>query len=150
VEGLAERGERGRGQAGGLEAGEELGGLGGEVGVGVVGHGGEEARRVRAELVGVLGQVQGRDEAGLVPERVVGEEDGVGELGRQQDLPQPRQDLVQAQIPVGFGDGRLRARGGVGLVGELGGLEPEPRRREEELVFRRGQAPARKKKIRQE
>jgi len=73
--------------------------------------------------VGVLGQVQGRDEAGLVPERVVGEENGVGELGRQEDLPQARQDLVEAQILVGFGDGRLRARG-VGLVAELGGLEP--------------------------
>jgi len=87
-------------------------------------HGEEQARRVRAEVVGVLGQVQGRDEAGLVPERVVGEEDGVGQLGRQEDLPQARQDLVEAQVFGLRGWGRLWGAGGVGLVGELGGLEP--------------------------
>jgi hypothetical protein len=90
----------------------------------------------------VVGEVEAGGEAGLVGEGVGREEHSVGQLGREADLAEARDDLVEARGDVRGGPGV-----GVGVVLERVGLEPEPglaRRAgggREELVLERGKAP---------
>jgi hypothetical protein len=73
------------------------------------------------------------------------EEHDVGQLRRQADLPQAGHDVLEAGVVVGGG---VLADFEVGLVGQGGGLEPEPGEAGragvggEELELQRGQAPA--------
>jgi hypothetical protein len=72
------------------------------------------------------------------------EEHDVGQLRRQADLPQAGHDVLEAGVVVGG----VLADFEVGLVGQGGGLEPEPGEAGragvgwEELELQRGQAPA--------
>jgi hypothetical protein len=92
VEGLAELGGGGRREAGGLEEGEELGGVGGRGQV----HGEEDSVGVLAGLGVGLREVllcgeRGRERVGVGPE-----EHGVRDFWREADLPQARDDFLKA------------------------------------------------------
>lgn len=140
VQRLAERGEGGWREAGGLEEREELGGERGVLGAGQL-HGEEHGLRVLAGLgVGerevLLGREGRRERVGVGPE-----EHGVREFRAEADLPQARDDFLEARGCAGL----LRLDSSVWLVLEVARLDPEPVMALgglQELVFQRGQAPA--------
>lgn len=95
-----------------------------------------------------LGEVHGGCEVGDgVGEGLCGEEHDVGELGREADLADPGDDLVEPGGRGLDGGGGIEGSGGgwgeIGLVLELLRLDPEPReagragRRREELESER-------------
>ena len=142
VDGLFEDGDLRLGQAGLRELSEERYSL--RRGGREVCHVGENTWRISAD--GGVGEVELGAEGGLVCEGVGREEDGMGELRREANLPQAREDLVEARGVVRGGLGVC-----VGVVLERAGLEPEPGpargtgRGWEELELERGQAPAGRK-----
>ena len=99
MDGLAERGGDGHGQALGVELGEELGGLGDrEAGRRELFHGGEDGERVVAGGPALVREVFRGGEVGLVGEGVDREEHDVGQLRGQADLAQAGHDVLEARV----------------------------------------------------
>lgn len=147
MEGLAQGDGGGRRETGLREHGEELGGLGwSPLCRGDVGHGVQDVSGRAAQLVVRLREVERRGELFGVGYGVRGEEHDVGQFGREADLADAGDDLVESGGRL-CGLGRPVHLKGVRLVLELGRLDSEPRDAGrtgggwEQLELERGQCP---------